>query len=302
MEPTHYMNNKQKGILYALATALVIGAGYIPAQKSLRMGSAVEVNFIWFLLQLFFYVAVFLIGKNISRVVSKIKKNFKSVFWVGGLSALGAFLWFYEIAAAGAVNTVFILQFTPLVAVLLDIIILKEKFSREELFGGMVAVFGALVFSWNNINLSGGIILLLLFNAVVFAVSNLYAKIYVKNIDPVTLSAGRVFIMVFFFAIAFAGDRQASFIKPADFWTYSFIGSALSVAGFIFFYRSFSFIEASKSQLARTPEPLFTMLFSFLLLGSNPTFFQLVGGFLIVAGVIILIRSKTIISVIPKTV
>lgn len=287
------MKNKQKGILYALATALVIGAGYIPAQKALKAGSVVEVNFIWFALQLFFYAAIFLIGKNIGRAAGELKKYYKGVFWVGVLNALGSFLWFYEIGLAGTVNTVFILQFTPIFAVLLDIIILKERFSLKEMAGGAVAILGALVFSSQNINLSVFIILILIFNALVFAVSNLLAKIYVKNIDPVILSAGRVFVMVLFFAIAFVADGQASLVKPADFWAYSLIGSILSVAGFIFFYKSFSFIEASKSQLARTPEPLFTLIFSFLLLGAAPSFNQIAGGVLIVTGVAILVISKS---------
>ncbi len=286
------MNNKQKGILYALATAFVIGAGYIPARKAMEMGTVVEINFIWFFLQLFFYAAIFLIGRNIRHVAGELKKNLKGVFLVGGLSALGSFLWFYEINSAGAVNTVFILQLTPLIAVLLDIIILKERFNRGELFGGAVAVLGALIFSWKNIDLSGALVLLLLFNALVFAISNLYAKIYVRSLNPVILSAGRVLVMTVFFAIAFAGDGRASLAKPADFWIYALIGSILSVAGFIFFYKSFSLIEASKAQLARTPEPLFTLIFSFLLLGLLPAVNQIIGGFLIVAGVIVLVRAK----------
>lgn len=287
------MSNKEKGILYALATALVIGAGFIPARKAMEIASAVEVNFIWYLFISFFYVIIFLVGKDVRRAASEIKKNIKGVLLVGVLSALCSFLWFYEIGVAGTVNTVFILQFTPLIAVLLDVIILKERFSLGEMAGGMIAVFGALIFSWKNIDLSGAIILLLLFNALMFAITNLLAKIYIKNIDPVILSAGRALVTFLFFAIVFLSSKEISLVKTMDFWFYTLGGSILGIAGLIFFYKSFYFIEASKSQLARTPEPLFTLVFSFLLLGAVPTFNQITGGVLIVTGVAILVFSKS---------
>lgn len=287
------MNGRQKGILYSILASVMIGLGYIPASKNLGIGDTVVVNLVWFLIQAIIFGLILLFLKRNHRASVELINNWRGILLVGLTSAAGALLWFWEIGKVGAVNTVFILQFTNVFAVLLGVIVLKERFNRRELLGGIVAMVGAFVFFWHNPDLSVVMVLILLFNSAIFATSNLLAKISVKDMDPIILAAGRVITISALIFLVSLGGGNWPIGYPLDFWLYSLFGAILSVAGFIFFYRSFSLIEVSKAQLARTPEPIFTMIFSFLLLGNDPALNQLIGGVMIIAGIAFLTKSRT---------
>lgn len=286
------MDAKQKGILYSILAALFIGLGYIPAKNAMGYGSLAAVNFFWYFPQIICFAVIFYFLRKKINPLDKLKSNWRGIILVGSSSAVGAFMWFWEIENAGILNTAFILQFTNLFAVILGAVVLKEKFNSRELAGGALAIAGAFVFSFHNPDLALPMFLVLLFNAVVFAVSNLWAKITVKNIDSVSLSAGRATVMAIPFFLVMALNGELNLNYPPEFWVNSLIGSALSVSGFIFFYKAFSLIEVSKAQLGRTPEPIFAAIFSYALLGNEPSMFQIIGGVLIVLGVGLLIYAK----------
>jgi len=69
----------------------------------------------------------------------------KEIFFISILSAVGSILWAYGIIFVGPNNLAFILQLTTVFIVIMGFLFLKERFTRLEFVGIIIAIGGALI-------------------------------------------------------------------------------------------------------------------------------------------------------------
>ena len=135
--------------------------------------------------------------------------------------------------------------------------------------------------------------LVLLGSALLFASANSLSKVYVENVNPVSLAGGNsMFVFLFVFAYSLLSGRLETTF-PSVTLVYAFLGSVTGVfLSFILFYKALEVFEVSKTATVRTIEPFLTAIFSFAILSLTPTANQLMGGVLIVIGVVVLSLTK----------
>jgi O-acetylserine/cysteine efflux transporter len=191
------------------------------------------------------------------------------------------------------VNAAFLVQFTAVFTILFGVAFFKERVTRLEAVGVLVAVAGVFVLAYGDLTLEVVSTLVLLVSALFFASANVLSKAYVENVNPVALAGGNsmfVFLFVFAFAVL-AGRLETTF--PSVTLVYAFLGAVTGVVlSFILFFKALEVFEVSKTVAIRTMEPFLTAVFSFIILALTPTASQLVGGVLIVVGVVALSLSK----------
>jgi len=283
------MGNKQKGILFSILAGLTIGLSPVIAKLIVNLVNSETMLVLWF----FFASILFILFLKSFRKIKDIIKNWKKIIVIGFLTGVGSILWTYGILYAGPNNVAFLGQFTTIFTILLSIVFLKERFTKLEILGVMIAIIGVFTLSYENTELRIFSTLIILGSTVCYSLSNIFSKHFLKKIDYLSLAAGRsFFIFLFISSYSLALGKLQLNIPPIVFG-YTFLGSFCGAfLGFILFYKALEVFEISKSMAIRTIEPFLTAIFSFLILSLIPTFNQILGGTMIVLGVIIMSLTK----------
>lgn len=133
----------------------------------------------------------------------------------------------------------------------------------------------------------------LLASSLFYAVASVLAKVYVRNVDPISMVGGRsVFTLLCLFSYSMLSGRLQTKISTNVF-LYTFLGAFFaSFLAIILFYKALSLLEISKATVIRSVGPFMTAIYSFVMLSLIPTLTPLISGTIIVIGVIILSLSK----------
>jgi len=286
------VNNKQKGILYSILASLMFGINPVFAKLVIDLTNVETMNVLWTIISSILFVFLFVFSKK-TEYFKIIIKNWKKVALIGLIVTIGSLLYTYGILYSGPTNAAFLIQFTTVFTILFGIIFLKERFTKLEGLGILIAVFGVFFLAYGNIEIEILSTLILLIASLFFALENLLEKVYVKNINPLTLAGGRsIFIFLFIFAYSILSGRLETNISSVVFF-YAILGSITGVfLSFVLFFKALKVFEISKSMTIRTTEPFLTAIFSFIILSLIPTVNQLFGGMLIVIGIAILSLTK----------
>lgn len=280
------MKNQQKGIGLTLLSAVFNASTYIVPPLALILTNVENMLIFWFLWAIIIFFSFFALQKQAKKFLNIIRN--KKIAFLGIVNSVSAILWTYGVLYAGPALTSFVFRFDIVFTVIIGIIILKEKLSRMDMLGITIAIVGAFVTAYSATELIIFSTIIILIAALFSSISIILAKIYVKNIDSLSLAAGRsvyIFLSVLVVSIFF-GRIQIPTINLL-FLTF-FAGFVGAFLGFFTFYKSLSFYEVSKAMAVRSIEPFFASIFSLIILFMVPSVNQMIGGFIIIAGVIIL--------------
>jgi drug/metabolite transporter (DMT)-like permease len=284
--------DKQRGVLFAVSASLMFGLSPVFVRLVLDFVNVETMNVLFTVFASLCFAVVFGAFKKVAHFRS-ILGNWRKVALMSLFSAAGSLLYTYGIFLYGPVNAAFLIQFTAVFTILFGVAFFKERFTRLEGAGVLVAVAGVFILAYGNLALEIVSTLVLLGAALFFASANSLSKAYVKNVNPVALAGGNsmfVFLFVFAFAVL-SGKLETTF--PSVTLVYAFLGSVTGVVlSFVLFFKALEVFEVSKTATIRTMEPFLTALFSFAILALTPTANQLAGGALIVIGVVVLSLTK----------
>ena len=281
------MNDKQRGAILSLLSS-TMGISPVLFRLSFDSISPEMTN----LLQTFFasilFALLFLIFRKSIDVKTMIQ-NWRGPVLIAFLVFIGGLLFTYGILFSGPTTATFVIQYTTVFTVILGVVFLKERFTRIESAGIVLAIIGLLMISYESVELQLFSLAILLVGALSFALSNIISKVYVANVDPVALAGGRsVFIFLFFFVYSLLTNKVTVGV-PIITLGYMFLAAITGVfLNFILFFKSLELIEVSRSTAITAIRPLFTAVYSLVLLSLIPTTNELLGGILIVIGIITL--------------
>jgi drug/metabolite transporter (DMT)-like permease len=283
---------KQRGVLFAVSASLMFGLSPVFVRLVLDFVDVETMNVLFTVFASLCFAVLFgAFGKAVH--FGSILRNWRKVALMSLFSAAGSLLYTYGIFFSGPVTATFLVQFTAVFTILFGVVFFKERFTRLEGAGILVAVVGVFVLAYGNLALEIVSTLVLLGAALLFASANSLSKVYVGSMNPVALAGGNsMFMFLFIFVYAVLSGRLETSFPPVTF-VYAILGSVTGVVlSFILFFKALEVFEVSKTATIRTMEPFLTAVFSFAILALTPTANQLVGGVLIVIGVISLSLTK----------
>jgi drug/metabolite transporter (DMT)-like permease len=286
------LGDRQRGVLFAVSASLMFGLSPVFVRLVLDFVNVETMNVLFTV----FASLCFVVAFGVFRKAAYFRSIFGSWRRLGLMSlfsAAGSLLFTYGIFLYGPVNAAFLVQFTAVFTILFGVVFFKERFSRLEAVGIVVAVVGVFVLAYGNLSLEVVSTLVLLGAALLFASANSLSKAYVKNVNPVALAGGNsMFMFLFIFAFAvLTGKLETAF--PSVTLVYAFLGSVTGVVlSFVLFFKALQVYAVSKTATIRTIEPFLTAVFSFVILALPTTINQLVGGVMIVIGVATLSLTK----------
>jgi drug/metabolite transporter (DMT)-like permease len=217
--------------------------------------------------------------------------------WTAGLSVLFFFLLlgaFIAIQLMDPTVVSFVSRVETLVAVILGVVFFRERFTKLEWAGGLLVILGVVA-----IRYSGGIAVergfwLILFASAGFGVAEVLAKKAVTIVDPLAFTCGRNILLGIAF-LSVAGLRPSGLAIPSDpvIWL-GIVAAALSgpVLARVHFLKALQMIQISTTVLVNQSQPIWVALVAFTLLRQIPSEREWLGGAIVLAGCIMLIRGR----------
>ena len=284
--------DRQRGVLFAVSASLMFGLSPVFARLVLDSVNVETMNVLFTAFASLCFVVAFGVFHKAAYVRS-ILRSWRSVGLMSLFSAAGSLLYTYGIFLYGPVNAAFLVQFTAVFTILFGVIFFKERFTRLEVAGIVLAVVGVFVLAYGNLSLEVVSTLVLLGAALLFASANSLSKAYVKKVNPVALAGGNsifMFLLIFTFTVL-TGKLETVF--PSKTLVYAFLGSITGVVlSFVLFFKALQVYAVSKTATIRTVEPFLTAIFSFIILALPTTVNQLLAGIMIVIGVAMLSLTR----------
>lgn len=285
------MNKKQRGVVLSLLSS-TLGISPVLFRLSMDEINPEMTNLLQTLFASILFALLFVIFRKSIDVNSMIR-YWRGPAMIAFFVFIGGLLYTYGILFSGPTTATFVIQYTTVFTVILGVVFLKERFTRIESFGILLAVVGLLMISYESVEIQLLSLVILLLAAFSFALSNLISKVYVRDVDPVALAGGRsVFIFLFFLVYSLLTSKITVDVSMMTLG-YLFLAAITGVfLNFILFFKSLELIEVSRSSAITSIRPLFTAIYSFILLSLIPTPNELLGGVLIVIGIITLSLTR----------
>lgn len=186
----------------------------------------------------------------------------------------------------------FISRLQTVVAILLGVWILKERFKLLEAIGGLAVLAGVIVIRISfDLSLSYWFWIMVL-SGVLFGVTEIFAKQSVRSLSPIPLNFLRnsVIALVFLIDVSFTQGSLLDF--QGLLWCVVAIGLLGPFLSRLCFLYALSYIDVSKAVLVNQLQPFFVAATAFVAIGMIPTLREWLGGILILGGCATMIGGR----------
>lgn len=179
-----------------------------------------------------------------------------------------------------------------LIAVLLGIIFLGERFNRRETFGAVLSILGIVIMRLTlRVEYSTGFWLVLI-GAFFFGLTEFFSKKTVKHVEPIVAVYLRNMIMsIMYWIILMSAEPDFGGLNRV--WI---VVVVLSICGPILsrvvYMMALARLELSKVAVISQTRPVFVILLAFGVLSQLPTFREIIGGLFLTSGCLIMAFSR----------
>ena len=231
----------------------------------------------------------------------KIRGINKTILRKGSL--IGVFLFLgYTFQTVGikytsATKAGFITGLSVVLVPIISLFFMKEKVSRNSIIGAFLALIGLWFLNYTNsfsFNFGDFLVLLCAFS---FAMHITSVGLYSKKLDYVLLvivQLATVSILSLFLAVIFERPALNLSYSFNVWWGIMFMGVFATAFAFYMQNRFQRYSTATKTAIIFSGEPIFAAVFAYFLLGEKVGLIAWAGGLLIIFGMIVSQRKKSI--------
>lgn len=286
---------KTKSIIYLLIYVNLVALGHILQKMVLNQGVD---RFVFAFLRIatgFLVIAILLVARKY-QPVKVIKKNIHHFIVLGVFfSGCGILLKFWGLSMTTATNAAFIMSLSSVASVFFAFLLLKEKARKRFYFIVLGMIGGVYLVTTGGRQLmpkTGDLIILGL--AFLIGFMQVYGKRLLNTLSVLETSFGRSFVGMLFLGL------MSLIFAPGGFATIPNLPVLLLVfangltfsCGIMLFYMALQNEGASNAATFNLLVPVLTAVMGYSLLSEILNTFQLIGGFIILAGSFMISRLK----------
>ncbi len=291
------MNKQTKGSLLALIAALALANSFIFSKSALNTIHFVQFGLVWFSMGLVWLIAYIIISGDLKEIRKLNQKGHLYTFLVGLFEALGTA--FFYIALKKVDNPAivsFLGNAGPVFVTLFGVILLKEIYSRLEILGVILAISGIFAISFQSGAVSGGLFMpgteWIILASLMFATGTIIGRKQIHQLSPSLLSLIRVVLLFVVFLVLFI-SLDLDLKLPVKAYRDMAIGSFLeALVTMVAAYSALKYIQAIRMSILVNSKSIWVLISAFIFFRMIPETHQLIGGFLSLAGVILLTIGK----------
>jgi drug/metabolite transporter (DMT)-like permease len=277
--------------VYAVLSVMAAGIAPIATKQALGTTNLETFSLLWSL-SAFIGASTYALSRRGSNSFQRLGQCWQFVTAIGVLTAAIVLIFSMAVRLADPTLVSFFSRLEVVFTVLLGMLLFKERLNRVELLGVAATISGALIMTYKAGEFVLFAFLLVLMNSLFISIRTLLGKVAVQYLEPAVLVAVSRLIACLFtlsYAIAFGVLQWPSSTNLIIIIIGALFGPFL---GFVFLYKALSLSEVSRVSALRTSFPFFVALYSFLLFRTIPSPHQMLGGGIIVAGILVLVRGQ----------
>ncbi len=248
-----------------------------------------------------FIIASIVLGMALIIKKEYIKPRLKDLGMIAISGVLGITLYFtmenIGVSLTSASNAALIVASYPAITALLELFIYKARFSKYKMLGILMAMVGVYILLHVNSDANskdqiiGSIILIA--TGVVWAFYNFTTQKMVNKYPAITLSFYQTVAgTIFFIPLAFVERKQWQVPTETSLLTLVYLGVLCSVIAFLLYNFGLRKLSSSSAVSLMNLVPIFSVIFSVLILHETVSSQQLIGGVIIIAGVMLSIKQE----------
>lgn len=294
------MNHKTKLYVLLALTILIWGNSFVAVGVAIRDGSSPVLIAMarWIIASSIF--GVYMLWKRPRGISRGDRRSFLGLAFVG----VGIYYMFqyYGVALAGAaISAILVTLLCPIIIFFLSYAKYGEQVAALQKVGLGLATLGAyflitngtvsFISNWKE--LVGGLFGVIC--AVLWALYTVGGKQILRKYDALESTAYLSFIGTAMLApFAVADARLAHPLEfPLSFWIAAvYLGVLCTVLGYVWWFRALTGLSASATGITLYFEPLVTVVFAWIILGQTVGWIAGAGGILVLAGVLLVSRSR----------
>ncbi|MEG0283824.1 MAG: DMT family transporter [Erysipelotrichales bacterium] len=286
------MNLNLKGLAYIVIATL--GFSIIPILASLGLSSnlsSATLLFYRFFIAFLFYLCFCLIkGK---KILLDNKKDYLFIIIGASIYSIQCVSFFSSFEHISSSLGEVIFHCYPLFILILAYIFLKEPITKNKVMGVLLSIIGVAIViyaPWNLMEIRG--IIYVFIAAFASAIYMVYSKRCIAQIDTIQLTMYLSFFCALFYFIFSAGSGEFEIIKEPNIIMNVLILAIFStVIGFFSFMKAISLLKVGEVSILSLMEPIFTIILSFIILGTSLSVQQLVGTIILLLAIVIYEKS-----------
>lgn len=278
--------NLKKGLFYIIIATL--GFSIIPILANIGFSldlSAATLLFYRFLIAAVFFLVYCLIKKK--SILIKDGKGGLYILIAGIIYAMQCLLFFSAFEFISPSIGEILYHCYPLFILVLAGVFLKESVTKQKVTGVILSVIGVsitLYAPWNSLEIKG--IVMVVLTALVSSVYMVFNKKFTSEMDTILLTTYLCIICSFIFLIYSLVMGEFTIIKTWNGWlSVSLLAFWSTIVGLFAFMKSITLLDVGLVSVLSLCEPIFTILLSFLILGTTLTYVQIIGTCIILLAI-----------------
>lgn len=284
--------SEKSGYTLAVTSSMASGLSTVIGKWNLAAISPLLMNSIIFSVASVVLTVMLLPFRGMRKTFSLTKKGW---FWLIMFSVgswLAVWLYWAGVQRMDPSLAAFLSRSEVLVAILLGMIFLNERFSRLEILGAVLSIVGIIIMRLTlRMEYSAGFWLVLA-GSLLFGITEFVSKIAVKHVDPASLTYIRnMFLAVFYWIAVLAGGISFDGLDRVWLGVLA-LGITGPILGRMMYLSALQRLDLSKVAVISQTQPIFVILISFLILGQLPTFREIIGGIFLTSGCLLMVVSR----------
>ncbi len=291
-------SDRLKGYVFAVVATIAYSNIYVFSKAALNEVHLAQFGVYWFLIAFSLNMAWFLKKEGVGTIFRLSRKDSGVLVLLGVLEILTTTFFFLSVSIIpDPAVTSFIGNLYPVILTFLGVVFLKETFTWTEALGGAVALLGAFIISYQGGTTLSGLFIpgagVVLVNAFFASVASVVVKVNVKNMSPELINTNRTFwLLLYSLVLMFAMNEPWTI--PANAMLNIAVGAVLGpFIGILMIYYSFRYLEVSKSSIVQSLKGICVLIGSYFYFRTFPEVYQLIGGLLTIAGVVLISMART---------
>lgn len=275
-----------KGVILNIISVLIMSLAPLINKFSLSFINPIQASFLNAAFALFFSFCYAKIRKEKIQII----KN-KYIWLIGIFNALGLVSLYKSLNFLSPITVGFIGRFYVVFAILLSIIMLREKFRKKEAFLVSLAIIGTFLFAEKDNNLTNILGIIYAFSyTFFFALTNTLVKITVTNVSSNTiLFYNNGISAIFIFLYMFLNGEFLSLGFNINGISLIFISAFLNgFLGLLLFYEGLRYINFSLANIIRSTGPIVVAIYSWSFFPIDLDIYKVMGIVLLLSSVILL--------------
>lgn len=296
------MDQKKKAIIYLLFTTAFWGGNFVIGRVVVQYLSPFMMSFGRWTIALSLLIPL-MVKKGLPNREELIK-HWKSILIMAITGVFGFnTLVYFAVKYTTSVNAALVNSLTPVVIVILSALFLAERLTARQLSGVFLSLIGVLVvisqgslqtFFPLQLNLGDMIMVVAVFLWGIYSILMKKVTKTISSLTVTTLSAIIGWILLIPFAVWEFISADLIQLNLTSISGLFYIGIFASVLAFLGWNEGVIHLGPGKSSVFLNLIPVFAALFSFVFLHEGLSWYQLIGGFLVVMGVMMTMTMQHI--------